>query len=33
MAQILEQKTERRVQLAKERAEYDSKHPGDEQCA
>ena len=31
MAQFLEQKTERRVQLAKERAEYDGKHPGDEQ--
>ena len=31
MAQFLEQKTERRVQLAKERAEYDSKHARDEQ--
>ena len=31
MAQFLEQKMERRVQLAKERAEYDSKHPRDEQ--
>ena len=31
MAQFLEQKTEIRVQLAKERAEYDGKHPGDEQ--
>ena len=27
MAKFLEQKTERRVQLAKERAEYDGKHP------
>ena len=31
MAQFLEQKTGRRVKLAKERAEYDVKHPGDEQ--
>ena len=30
MAQFLEQKTKIRVQLAKERAEYDGKHPGDE---
>ena len=31
MAQFLERKTERRVQLSKERAAYDGKHPGDEQ--
>ena len=30
MAQFLEQKTEMRVQLAKERAEYDGNHSGDE---
>ena len=33
MAQFLKQKTERRVQLAKERTEYDGRHPGDEQRA
>ena len=31
MAHFLEQKTERRVKLGKERPEYDGKHPGDEQ--
>ena len=31
MAQFLEKKTKRRAQLAKERAEYDSKHPVDKQ--
>ena len=31
MAQFLEQKKERRVQLTKERAEYDGKRPGDKQ--
>ena len=31
MAQFLEQKTDRRVQIAKERAKYDVKHSGDEQ--
>ena len=31
IAQFLEQKTERRVQLANERAKYDGKQPGDEQ--
>ena len=31
MAQFLEQETERLVQLAKERAEYDGKHSVDEQ--
>ena len=31
MAQFLEQKTGKRVQLSKERAEYDGKHLGDEQ--